>query len=75
MMLITFRGLRSFSRGWQIDCLTILWIIWQERNIRIFEDRWRMEEMLWNLLHFYSSLWASCTIAFRGVPVNVIQLC
>ena len=75
MMLITFRGLRSSSRGWQIACLTILWIIWQERNIRIFEDRWRMEEMLWNLLHFYSSLWASCTIAFRGVPVNVIQLC
>ena len=30
--------------------------------------------MLWDLLHFYSSLWASCTITFRAVPLNVIQL-
>ena len=30
--------------------------------------------MLWDLLHFYSSLWASCTTAFREVPLSVLQL-
>ena len=30
--------------------------------------------MLWDLLHFYSSLWASCTAAFSGVLLNVTQL-
>ncbi|RVW54365.1 Vacuolar protein sorting-associated protein 41-like [Vitis vinifera] len=30
-----------------------------------------MEGMLWDLIHFYSSFWASCTNAFRGIPLNV----
>ena len=33
-----------------------------------------MIEMLWNLLHLNSFLWASCTITFIGVTLNVIQL-
>ena len=40
MMIITFRGLGNSIRGkktlWQIACLTLLWIVWQERNARIF---------------------------------------
>ena len=43
-------------------------------NDRIFEDKGRMEEMLWDLLLFYSSLWAFCTVAFSGVPLSVLQL-
>ena len=39
-------------------------------NDRIFEDKGRMEEMLWDLLLFYSSLWAFCTAAFSGVPLS-----
>ncbi|RVX07693.1 hypothetical protein CK203_021947 [Vitis vinifera] len=31
-----------------------------ERNNRIFEDKGRTEEMVWDLIRFYSSLWASC---------------
>ncbi|RVW29636.1 hypothetical protein CK203_100953 [Vitis vinifera] len=41
---------------------------------RIFEDKGRTEEMVWDLIRFYSSLWASCTEAFRGVPLNILQL-
>lgn len=33
-----------------------------------------MVELLWDLVHFYSSLGASCTAAFKSVPFNVIQL-
>ena len=76
-MIISFRGLGNSIRGktrWQIACLTLLWIMLQERNARIFEENWRTEGTLWDLLHFYSFLWASCTVAFRGVPLNVIQL-
>ncbi|RVW25918.1 hypothetical protein CK203_095969 [Vitis vinifera] len=41
-----------------------------KRNNRIFEDKGRTEEMVWDLIRFYSSLWASCTEAFRGVPLT-----
>ncbi|RVW42695.1 Nuclear pore complex protein NUP160 [Vitis vinifera] len=38
------------------------------------EDKGRTEDMLWDLIQFYYSLWASCTEAFRGVPLSVLQL-
>ena len=75
MMIISFRRLGNSIRGqtlWQIACLTLLWIMRQERNARIFEEKWRLEGMLWDLLHFYSPLCASCIVIFRGVPLNVI---
>ena len=77
MMIITFRGLGNSIIGktlWQIACYTLLWIVWQERNTRIFEDKGRWEGLLLDLLHIYSSLWASCIDAFRGVLLSVIQL-
>ncbi|RVW69333.1 putative ribonuclease H protein [Vitis vinifera] len=70
MLVISFKGLGNSLRGktlWQIACLTLIWMVWQERNNRIFEDKGRTEEMVWDLIRFYSSLWASCTEAFRGV--------
>ncbi|RVW91655.1 Protein HLB1 [Vitis vinifera] len=77
MLVIAFKGLGNSLRGktlWQVACLTLVWIVWQERNNRIFEDKGRSEETLWDLILFYSSLWASCSAAFRGVPLNVLQL-
>nr|CAN63022.1 hypothetical protein VITISV_042518 [Vitis vinifera] len=77
MLVIAFKGLGNSLRGktlWQVACLTLVWIVWQERNNRIFEDKGRSEETLWDLILFYSTLWASCFAAFRGVPLNVLQL-
>ena len=77
MLVIAFKGLGNSLRGktlWQVACLTLVWIVWQERNKRIFEDKGRSEETLWDLILFYSTLWASCSAAFRGVPLNVLQL-
>ena len=31
------------------------WIVWQERNEKIFEDKWRTFETLWDVVYFYSS--------------------
>ena len=77
MLVIAFKGLGNSLKDktlWQIACLTLLWMVWQERNNRIFEDKGRTEEMLWGLILFYSSLWAFCTAAFREVPLSVLQL-
>ena len=63
MMILTFRGLGNSIRGktlWQIACITLLWIVWQERNTQIFEDKGRSEGMLWDLLHFSVSLLYYC---------------
>ena len=58
----------------RIACLTLIWMVWRERNVRIFEDKWRTFETLWELFHFFTSLWASCTDDFKGIPLNIIQL-
>ena len=29
---------------------------------------------MWDLCYFFSSLWASCTPLFRGVPLLILQL-
>ena len=42
MLVISFKGLGNSLRGktlWQITCLTLIWMVWQERNNRIFEDK------------------------------------
>lgn len=48
--------------------------LWREINATIFEEKWRTVEMLWDLLHLYSSFWASYTNAFKNIPFNVIRL-
>ena len=76
MMIISYMGFGNSTKGktlWRIACLTLIWMVWQERNARIFEDKWRTFETLWDLFHFFSSLWASCTNDFKGIPLNVIK--
>ena len=48
--------------------------MWRERNARIFEDKVRNLEVLWDTIHFLASFWASCTMFFKGIPLNVVQL-
>ena len=53
MLVISFKGLGNSLRGktlWQIAGLTLIWMVWQERNNRIFEDKGRTEEMVWDLI-------------------------
>ena len=49
MMIIPFRCLGNSIRGktlWYIACIIVLWVVWQERNVRIFEKKYRIEGML-----------------------------
>ena len=77
MMSINYKGFGKSKRGivlWQNACITIIWVVWQERNARIFEDKARNSENLWDFIHFLASLWAFCSAVFKGIPLNVLQL-
>ncbi|KAJ9671310.1 hypothetical protein PVL29_025144 [Vitis rotundifolia] len=77
MMSIKFDGFGASKRGrvlWQAASTAIIWVVWKERNARIFEDRARNSENLWDSIVFLASLWAFCSKAFKGTPLNVLQL-
>ena len=57
MMPISYMGFGNSTRGktfWKIVYLTLIWIVWRERNVKIFKDKWRALEMLWDLFHFFA---------------------
>ncbi|RVW16109.1 Transposon TX1 uncharacterized 149 kDa protein [Vitis vinifera] len=77
MMSIKFKGFGNSKRGivlWQAASIALIRVVWWERNARIFEDKARNSEYLWDSIVFLASLWAFCSKAFKGIPLNVIQL-
>ncbi|RVW54196.1 Chaperone protein ClpB4, mitochondrial [Vitis vinifera] len=51
MMYIKFNGFGSSKRGialWQAANIALIRIVWRERNARIFEDKARNSEALWD---------------------------
>ena len=58
MMIISYKGLGSTNRGkvlWQFACLALMSVVWWERNVRIFYDKARTSEGLWEIIHFLAS--------------------
>ena len=77
MMTINYKGFGKSKRDivlWQIACIALIWVVWWERNGRIFEDKTRNLENLWDTIHFLASFWAFGSIVFNGIPLNVLQL-
>ena len=77
MMTINYKGFGKSKRGivlWQTACIALIWVVWQQRNARIFEDKVRNSENLWDSIHFLASFWAFCSMVFKGIPLNVLQL-
>ena len=77
MMSINYKGFGLSKRGivlWQTTCIVLIWVVWRERNARIFEDKVRNLENLWDSIHFFASLWVFCSKVFKGIPLNVLQL-
>ncbi|RVW19141.1 hypothetical protein CK203_095166 [Vitis vinifera] len=59
---------------WQAASITLIRVVWWERNARIFEDKTRNSEYLWDSIVFLASLWAFYSKVFKGTPLNVLQL-
>ena len=77
MMVISFKCFGNSLRGralWRIASLSLLWIVWKERNAWIFENTWRMSNSLWGSFHFFVPFWAYCTNIFKPYPLSIIQL-
>ncbi|KAJ9678120.1 hypothetical protein PVL29_022881 [Vitis rotundifolia] len=77
MLSTNFNGFGSSKRGvvlWQAACIALIWVVWRERNARIFEDKARNSENIWDMIHFLASLWAFCSKVFKGISLNVILL-
>ena len=77
MMSISYRRLGNTNRGkvlWKLACLALVWVVWWERNARIFENRVRSSKGLWDMIFFIASFWPSCSTTLKDVPFNLIQL-
>ena len=77
MMFINYKGFGKSKRGvilWQNACIALIWVVWRERNVKIFEDKVRNSENLWDSIHLLASFWAFCSAGFKGIPLNVLQL-
>ena len=67
MMSINYKGFGTSKREiflWQNMCIALIWVVWRERNARIFEDIARNSENLWDSIHFLAS--SSLGFLFRG---------
>ena len=77
MMTISYKVFGSSIRGkvlWQTTCLAIIWVVWRERCVKIFQDKVRTLEALLDVIHFFASFCASCTTTFKGISLHVFQL-
>lgn len=75
LLVIDFAGLGRGPRGvvlWRCAILAVFWVVWLERNERIFEHRIEEVGGLWERVVFLASFWASVASEFSGVPLFLI---
>ena len=59
---------------WKCIVLSLLWIIWIERNNRIFEDKVMRSEDLFGKAKYLAFLWALLDKNFKEFPFSLIVL-
>ncbi|KAM7473769.1 hypothetical protein LguiB_021012 [Lonicera macranthoides] len=59
---------------WRCIKVAVMWMIWIERNNRIFEGKEEQREWLWERIRFVASLWASNSKSFKHCGVEYIKL-
>lgn len=69
----------GFGRGkkavvlWKCAFLVVFWVLWNERNSRIFEDKESSSADLWDKVHFLAAFWAHSSKEFRKIPLFVLN--
>lgn len=58
---------------WTCATFAILWVIWLERNDRIFRSRRVDPIILWERVKFLASLWAKASSAFAETSLPDLQ--
>ena len=58
---------------WKCMVLPLMWVIWIERNNRIFEDKVMRSEDLFEKAKYLASLWASLDKNFKKFPLIVLN--
>ena len=71
----------GFGRGkkakvlWGSSVLAVIWVIWMERNRRIFEDYKGVGlEELWLRVKYLAALWSSFSAEFRDYSTSLILI-
>ena len=59
---------------WKCIVLSLLWVIWIERNNRIFQDKVMRSEDLFEKAKCLTSFWASSNKNFKEFPFSLIVL-
>ncbi|KAK9287462.1 hypothetical protein L1049_015883 [Liquidambar formosana] len=75
LLEVEFRGFGQSKRAkvlWSSVVLAIFWVIWIERNSRIFRDLVEEMDGIWDRVCFLASLWASVDKSFEGIPLSLI---
>ena len=49
---------------WRFLMMAVAWLVWLERNRRVFEERWNSIEELWCHARFLVGLWARASKIF-----------
>ena len=47
-----------------VVALALAWVIWIERSAKIFKNRWRIMESVWDAVFIFSSLWVFILLEF-----------
>ena len=58
---------------WRCAFLALFWVIWIERNARIFEDKESSLSFLWDRVHFLGAFWAHSAKEFRDIPLFLLK--
>ena len=58
---------------WRCCCMAAAWSVWQERNARIFENRFLEAQEVWSKIKSLASLWAFSSRIFGSLSVTEIS--
>lgn len=58
---------------WICAFLVVFWVVWLERNGRIFKDKESSLVDLWDKVHFLGSFWAKSSKDFVATPFFLLK--
>lgn len=58
---------------WEVARIALFWVLWDERNRRIFQDKSKNSDELWDRVVYLASLWASISKEFIGTSYFFIR--